>query len=54
MILTNSRMRDISIEIIKEYSRGGGDHPATKLKEVYEALKEINKEAEDSNPVAFG
>ena len=42
----SNQLLDIAIDIIKEYSHGGGEHPGAHLKNVFEALKELNKETE--------
>lgn len=42
MTYTDEQLFDIAVEITKQYSRGGGEHPASKLKDIFEALKEIN------------
>lgn len=40
----NTELLKISIDIIKEYSRGGGEHPSAHLKNTFDMLKELNKE----------
>lgn len=40
----NRNLLDIAIEIIKEYSKGGGSSPSSMLTSVYKELKELNQE----------
>lgn len=43
--MNKEQLLSISIDIIKEYSRGGGEHPAAHLKDTYEMLKDLNSDA---------
>jgi hypothetical protein len=52
---SKTKIFDFSIEIVKEYARGGGEHPAGELERVYDKLKKMNVEleGEDSGPLVM-